>query len=141
MRDSTLVSAKDTIATAKPPIRTGTRSSTADATATRSRKALRQRARAPARRARAARSKHADDDRGADHGDQDAGHPLDALQEQYDRASVADADRERRPVRLAAQRSPCRSPTGSRSGPSLSIEKPNSFGSWLISTVSAMPFM
>ena len=28
-----------------------------------------------------------------------------------------------------------------RRGPSLSIEKPNSFGSWLISTVSAMPFM
>ena len=28
-----------------------------------------------------------------------------------------------------------------RSGPSLSIEKPNSLGSWLISTVSAMPFM
>ena len=28
-----------------------------------------------------------------------------------------------------------------RSGPSLSILKPNSFGSWLISTVSAMPFM
>ena len=29
----------------------------------------------------------------------------------------------------------------SLSGPSLSIEKPNSLGSWLISTVSAMPFM
>ena len=28
-----------------------------------------------------------------------------------------------------------------RNGPSLSIEKPNSLGSWLISTVSAMPFM
>jgi hypothetical protein len=28
-----------------------------------------------------------------------------------------------------------------RSGPSLSIEKPNSFGSWLIRTVSAIPFM
>ena len=26
-------------------------------------------------------------------------------------------------------------------GPSLSIEKPNSLGSWLIRTVSAMPFM
>ncbi|MCY1245492.1 hypothetical protein D9M72_586470 [compost metagenome] len=26
-------------------------------------------------------------------------------------------------------------------GPSLSIEKPNSLGSWLINTVSAMPFM
>ena len=25
--------------------------------------------------------------------------------------------------------------------PSLSIEKPNSFGSWLMNTVSAMPFM
>ena len=31
--------------------------------------------------------------------------------------------------------------TRSRSGPTLSIEKPNSLGSWLISTVSAMPFM
>jgi hypothetical protein len=29
----------------------------------------------------------------------------------------------------------------SRSGPAPSIEKPNSLGSWLISTVSAMPFM
>ena len=29
----------------------------------------------------------------------------------------------------------------SRSGPALSIETPNSLGSWLISTVSAMPFM
>ena len=29
----------------------------------------------------------------------------------------------------------------SLSGPSLSIEKPNSLGSWLINTVSAMPFM
>ena len=28
-----------------------------------------------------------------------------------------------------------------RSGPSLSIEKPRSFGTWLISTVSAIPFM
>ena len=28
-----------------------------------------------------------------------------------------------------------------RSGPALLIEMPNSFGSWLISTVSAMPFM
>ena len=28
-----------------------------------------------------------------------------------------------------------------RSGPSLSIEKPKSLGSWLISTVSAIPFM
>ena len=27
------------------------------------------------------------------------------------------------------------------SGPSLSIEKPKSLGSWLISTVSAIPFM
>ena len=27
------------------------------------------------------------------------------------------------------------------SGPSLSIEKPKSFGSWLINTVNAMPFM
>ena len=27
------------------------------------------------------------------------------------------------------------------SGPSLSIENPNSLGNWLISTVSAMPFM
>ena len=31
--------------------------------------------------------------------------------------------------------------TRSRSGPVPSIEKPNSFGSWLISTVSAIPFM
>jgi hypothetical protein len=29
----------------------------------------------------------------------------------------------------------------SSSGPSLSIEIPNSFGNWLISTVNAMPFM
>ncbi len=29
----------------------------------------------------------------------------------------------------------------SSSGPSLSIEIPNSLGSWLISTVNAMPFM
>jgi hypothetical protein len=29
----------------------------------------------------------------------------------------------------------------SRSGPEPSILKPNSFGSWLISTASAMPFM
>ncbi len=29
----------------------------------------------------------------------------------------------------------------SRNGPALSIEMPNIFGSWLISTVSAMPFM
>jgi hypothetical protein len=28
-----------------------------------------------------------------------------------------------------------------RSGPSLSIEKPKSLGSWLIRTVNAMPFM
>jgi len=28
-----------------------------------------------------------------------------------------------------------------RNGPSPSIEKPNNLGSWLISTVSAMPFM
>ena len=28
-----------------------------------------------------------------------------------------------------------------RNGPSASTEKPNSLGSWLISTVSAMPFM
>jgi hypothetical protein len=27
------------------------------------------------------------------------------------------------------------------SGPSLGIEKPNSFGSWLIKTVSAIPFI
>ena len=32
-------------------------------------------------------------------------------------------------------------PPESRSGPPVSIETPNSFGSWLISTVSAMPFM
>ncbi|SDH70454.1 hypothetical protein SAMN05216338_101274 [Bradyrhizobium sp. Rc2d] len=28
-----------------------------------------------------------------------------------------------------------------RKGPSLSIEKPKSFGSWLINTVNAIPFM
>jgi hypothetical protein len=28
-----------------------------------------------------------------------------------------------------------------RNGPSASIEKPNSLGSWLINTVKAMPFM
>ena len=28
-----------------------------------------------------------------------------------------------------------------RKGPSLSIEKPKSFGSWLIKTVNAIPFM
>ena len=28
-----------------------------------------------------------------------------------------------------------------RKGPSLSIEKPNSFGNWLIKTVNAIPFM
>jgi hypothetical protein len=31
--------------------------------------------------------------------------------------------------------------TRSRNGPMPSTEKPKSFGSWLISTVSAMPFM
>jgi hypothetical protein len=31
--------------------------------------------------------------------------------------------------------------TRSRNGPALLIENPNSFGSWLINTVSAMPFM
>ncbi|MCY1379622.1 hypothetical protein D9M69_673610 [compost metagenome] len=28
-----------------------------------------------------------------------------------------------------------------RNGPSLSMEKPNNLGNWLISTVKAMPFM
>jgi hypothetical protein len=31
--------------------------------------------------------------------------------------------------------------TRSRNGPAFSIEKPKSFGSWLTSTVRAMPFM
>ena len=36
---------------------------------------------------------------------------------------------------------PADRPQARRPGPSPSIEKPNSLGSWLISTVSAMPFM
>ena len=83
---------------------------------------------------------HANDCRRADHGDQDARHAL-AVLEQQDHRQCAGADRERRPVRSSAHDRLRRWPIGSRSGPSLSIEKPKSLGNWLISTVSAMPFM
>ena len=76
--------------------------------------------------------------RGANHRNQEAGDSLPGLQQ--DRDQRGGADGECCPVSLPAE-----DRLGDLDevapGPSLSIEKPNSLGSWLISTVSAMPFM
>ncbi len=60
--------------------------------------------------------------------------------QQQDRRERAAADRERNPVDLAAD-NPSPIAQMSCNGPRLSILKPSSFGIWLISTVSAIPFM
>ena len=90
--------------------------------------------------ARAREVESGDHDGRGDHGDQNARHARPALQQQ-DQRERAGADRERHDVR-ASRRAPLRRcPTTWRSGPSRSTENPKSFGSWLSSTVSAMPFM
>ena len=81
----------------------------------------------------------ANDHSRADNRDQNAGQALAALEQQIV-ASVAAPTRN--VVQLALPSSTA-SPIAHRlrSGPSVSIEKPNSLGSWLINTVSAIPFM
>jgi hypothetical protein len=60
--------------------------------------------------------------------------------EQKDRGECAGADTN--DVQFAfPPRMPSAMYTRSPNGPTPSIEKPENFGSWLISTVSAMPFM
>ena len=84
---------------------------------------------------------HADDDGRADDGDQDARHALAALEQQDHRQGAL-----RRPANAVQFALPASTACGDRphvraAARSASIEKPNSLGSWLISTVSAMPFM
>ena len=60
--------------------------------------------------------------------------------QQQDRRERARTDDERRDVGLSLEHAVAMAQI-CRSGPSAVTEKPKSFGSWLRSTVSAMPFM
>ena len=76
---------------------------------------------------------------GRGHRDQDARDARPTLQDQNQNEG-ADADHKCHEVR-ASRNHFSTIPTACRSGPSAETEKPKSFGIWLSTTVSAMPFM